>query len=277
MATHICWHGAGSFSLRLSGYPITVDPFFSRRGQYPDWYTPNPHAPEIEAFLATDAPSLVLITHGHFDHFDLETVRALGSRTDARFAGSAEVCETITRLLGIDAGRLVPLAPGDQTVVGPVRVRAHAGVHWFTGEEGSRVATRFAGRPERYGAMPCGGSMLSYILSTTASTPALAVYVSGDTRPEGVPVATPPIDVAVLNIGGRLPNPATGVPEYPITSPDEAPAVVARLRPKVVVPVHWDFPPFDEPITAADLEDRLGDVPGTRLVLLQYNQWVQIT
>lgn len=279
---NLAWHGGPSFSLRLGDTEVLVDPAFSRPGDYPPWFDErraNPHAPTVEAFLRVFEPRFIFITHGHFDHFDLETVRRLAAARKVVVAGSAEVTRTCREVLGLDPARLLTLEP-DRPVdlgspgPGSVRVRPRQGPHWFTGEEGTAVAAKLAGRPDRYGAMPCGGPMLGLIFEVPPG-PA-TVYASGDTEAPDLPEG--PFDVAVVSCGGELVNPVTKLREPPfIDETTLARQACLRLRAGVLVPVHYDHPvfqtPFDTALLAAELA-RYPDPP--RLVVPPYNRWVEL-
>lgn len=297
----LAWHGGPSFTLGLGRLEVLVDPSFSRPGDYPPWFDAkcaNPHAPTVAEYLERFRPDYLFITHGHFDHFDLVTVRKLAAALDFRVVGSAEVLRVCREELGLAPERLFPCPARVTGADGPwlalaesVRVNAVPGPHWFTGDEGGAVAARFAGRPDRYGAMPCGGPMLGFVLDVAvkaaassagieagwdgASGPVAArrVYLSGDTEPQGFP--TGPFDVAVVSCGGELLNPATKKREGPFL--DEAAlarAACLTLRPEVLVPVHHDHPVFLTPFSLSGLKrelDRYPDPP--RLVVPRYGTW----
>lgn len=267
-----CWHGSGSYSLMLAGVEILVDPSFSKRGEYGPWFIPNENAPEFSAYLAAHCPDLVLITHGHFDHFDLHTVGKLAAGTRCVFASTAEVCHTISAEFAVSRTRLAPLAARQPVTICGLRATAIEGVHWFTGEEGARAARRLAGRPDRYGVMPCGGPMYSYVLEGNRTT----VYLSGDTLEEGIPEL--PVDVAILNMGSMVQDPVTKQPAKAVIDlPEAARAVERLLKPAVVVPVHFDLGVFLEKIDPRNIASTLaGTAPRPTVVVAPYNQWIEI-
>jgi len=304
-AVSLAWHGGASYSLRLAEVEILVDPLFSRPGDYPPWFDEacaNPHAPSLSDFLADHHPDYLFITHGHFDHFDLRTVERLAAAVEFTVVGSAEVLETCRRVLGLDPRRLTPcpvLGEGWLNLGPKTSARAAAlpAPHWFTGAEGSKVAEKFAARPERFGAMPCGGPMLGYIFEVfkvskpagarpaAGGTAAFRLWASGDTEPAGFPAvaAAGPFDVALVSCGGRLVNPATRRLEPPYLDED----VLARLaveyvRPRILVPVHYDLPLFKTPFNPAELGRRLAALSGgpgsagPRLLVPPYNAWVSL-
>ena len=288
----LCWHGGASVSLRVGrvGEPaaarlqpleLVIDPQFSKAGDYGPWYVPNPHAPTVHEYLHFHHPDYVLITHGHFDHFDLETVRKLAAATDAVFGGSADVCSTLEAVAGLpkertlllEDGRTVLLVGGEKAVVEITPIK---GEHWVTGDEGRAVAAKFAGRPDRYGVMPCGGPMLGYIAGADGHT----AFFSGDTHLAAIPYRK--VDVAVLSVGGLIADPKTKELTKEILNEAEAvEAANEHLAAEVLVPVHWDHDVFPEKpkmsLIAELLEKGLKKhlrVP--RLVVPPYGEWVEV-
>ena len=75
MAT-ITWHGHSTFSMRVNGYDLLIDPFFSG----------NPSAKTKAEDVAAD---FILLTHGHGDH--VGDTLAIAKRTGAQVIGNFEV------------------------------------------------------------------------------------------------------------------------------------------------------------------------------------------
>lgn len=314
----LCWHGGASVSLRvgsaggrglrgrlegslgggrglgtglktepapatpkLEPLELVVDPAFSKAGDYGPWFVPNPHAPSVPEYLRFHDPDYVLITHGHFDHFDLETVKKLAASTRALFAGSADVCSTLQAVLGVPESRTVLMQAGRTVLLGGgkkavVEVTPVEGEHWVTGDEGRAVAAKFAARPDRYGVMPCGGPMLGYIAGADGHT----VFFSGDTHLSAIPKRK--VDVAVLSVGGLLADPRTRELTKEILDEAEAARAAGEfLAANVLVPVHWDHDVFPEKprvsVIASHLEraSRMhSKVP--KLVVPPYGEWVEV-
>ncbi len=297
MAVEICWHGGPSFTLRLGGLEVLVDPSFSRVGDYPAWFDENcanRGAPSVPEYLEGHEPRYLFITHGHFDHFDLHAVERLtGSRRDLLIAGSPSVLRTCREVLGLPAGRLVAIplhgegwleldGGGREGGNGlPTRVAALPGPHWFTGAEGDAVSAKLAGRPERYGAMPCGGPMLGLLFEAGASRGVFRLWASGDTEPAGFPdpARTGPLDAAIVSCGGKLRNPGSRQLEGPFL--DEASLArlaAAKLRPRVLVPVHYDHPVFQTRFDPELLGRELAGYPDPPLLLVApKNRWAKLS
>lgn len=262
----IAWHGSAAHTLDLDGHEVLVDPFFSPAGAYGPWYTANPRAPAADRYLAGFHPELVVITHGHFDHCDLETIKALHAMRPLHYACSPSVAAALRRHCNLDAAAITEVEPGRSYAIGAIRLVVFAGEHWLTGEEGD-VAARKLDRPDRYGVFPAGGPSLGFSFGS--------VYVSGDTTLDGVPDIEAPI--AVLSVGTRMRHPVTKEVDTPILTAADVPAAVTRLQARVVAPVHWDFPLFLDPFDLSDLARRLAsEAPQCRLASLHYNAWVDL-
>ncbi|MCL5676615.1 MAG: MBL fold metallo-hydrolase, partial [Firmicutes bacterium] len=220
------WHGSCSVALRWPGAEFLLDPNFSSKEDYGDWYWPNDFRPDYDTYFREHRPTHVFITHGHYDHFDLETCKRLEAKCRPIFMGSPEVVAAVRRYIDVPDERLQALRNGDTvSLPGGVTLTAMQGVHWITGEEGD-IASRKLDRPDRYGVMPAGGPMLSVMLNVAGHS----IYISGDNELKGIP--NQPVDVAVLSVGSVMPHPATKVYDRPIVTVDEASlALRYRLKP----------------------------------------------
>lgn len=73
------WFGHSAFRMEISGTTILTDPFLTLRASPFQWagpkrFAPSPLAPQDAA------ADLILITHNHYDHLDLETLKNLPNR-----------------------------------------------------------------------------------------------------------------------------------------------------------------------------------------------------
>lgn len=258
------WHGNAAISLETGGVRLAVDPLFSPAGTYGPWHVPNPHAPDWDSWLRGFAPDWVLITHGHWDHFDLEACRRLDAALAPRFIGTGEVVAVLTGPLGVEAGRCTVLEPGGRLQwPGGLELAAYAGNHWMTGEEGARIAAKLA---HHWGAFPCGGAMLQVVLSEGGRRRA---YISGDTLLNAVP-GLEGVDLAVVNICGRVQHPKTREWVKVATGPEDLEGVIRSVQPRAAAPVHWDFPLMERPITAAELARSAAGAP---LLIPAFHTW----
>ena len=104
----IVWLEQSHFVFKTaSGLLVHVDPFLSRTVK------PEKHL-RARPFLEPDrAPAdFVFLTHDHRDHTDPDTLVPMARASPAcRFVGPAESCDRL-RSLGMDSGRIAPIAEG---------------------------------------------------------------------------------------------------------------------------------------------------------------------
>jgi len=181
------WLGHSGFRIRAGRALIYIDPYR----------------------VADDAPpaDLILVTHGHYDHFSPQDVERLTKR-DTWLVGPAAVAERAS-------GRVHSIAPGetlDDELVRGVYVRAVAAYNTSKRDP--------EGRPFH----PREARWVGYELNVHGER----LYHSGDTDviPEMDRVTG--VDVALL--------PVSGV--YVMTA-EEAAEAARRIQPRVAVPMHW--------------------------------------
>ena len=181
------WLGHSGFRIRAGRSVVYIDPY---------------RVPE-------DAPpaDLILITHGHYDHFSPQDVERL-SGDSTWLVGPAAVAERVS-------GRVHSIAPGElleEELVRGVGVAAVAAYNTSKRDaEGRLFHPREAG---------CVG----FDLNVRGER----IYHSGDTDviPEMDSVVG--VDVALLPVSGT----------YVMTAAEAAEAA-RRIRPRVAVPMHW--------------------------------------
>jgi len=180
------WLGHSGFRIRAGAAVVYIDPY--RVGDGP-------------------AADLILITHGHYDHFSPQDVgRLTGKRT--LVVAPAAVAERLS-------GRVQSIAPGEAIEPDGVRgveVRAIAAYNTSKrGPSGKVFHPRDAGGVGYE--VRVGGERL---------------YHSGDTDviPEMDEVAG--VDVALLAVSGVY-----------VMTPGEAAEAARRIQPHVAVPMHW--------------------------------------
>ena len=186
------WLGHSGFRVRLghaSGGParaIYIDPYRVEGG------------PEAD---------LILITHGHYDHFSPQDVERLAHGRTALVAPAA-VAERLS-------GRVLSIAPGETVVPdGLPGVEVHAVAAYNTSKrdgEGCLFHPREAG-------------WVGYELNVRGER----LYHSGDTDviPEMDAVAG--CDVALLAVSGTY-----------VMTPAEAAEAARRIGPRLAIPMHW--------------------------------------
>ncbi|WP_395666533.1 MBL fold metallo-hydrolase [Methylocella sp.] len=229
--------GHASLLIQLAGLNILVDPVFSQRASPVAFAGPRRFNPPGVAFDDLPPIDAVLVSHAHYDHLDLPTIRRL-RRFDPAFV-TALGNDAILRRAGAglrveagDWGARVALSPRVEVALTPAR-------HWS-------ARTPF----DRNRALWCG-----FFIRADAG----AIYASGDTgygdgaifralrREHGAP------DVAVLPIGAYAPR---WFMQAQHVDPAEAVAIFEACGAGHALGVHWG---------TFNLSDEAHDEPPRRL------------
>ena len=177
-----------------SGFRITV----GRSVVYIDPYRVPEDAPQAD---------LILITHGHYDHFSPQDVERL-SRRDTWLVGPAAVAERVS-------GQVHRIAPGEMLDDELVR-----GVHVSAVAAYNTSKRNADGKPFH----PRDAGWVGYDINVRGER----LYHSGDTDVIPEMDSVTGVDVALL--------PVSGV--YVMTA-QEAAEAARRIQPRVAVPMHW--------------------------------------
>jgi L-ascorbate metabolism protein UlaG (beta-lactamase superfamily) len=82
----LTWLGHSTVLADLDGARVLFDPVWSTRCSPVTWAGPRRHHPAPISLRDLPAPDVVVISHDHYDHLDMATVRFLARRTGAVFA-----------------------------------------------------------------------------------------------------------------------------------------------------------------------------------------------
>ncbi len=239
----ITFLGQMGFKIRCGETVIYIDPFLS---DHPKRQFPPPMS--VEDLCDAD---LILGTHDHKDHVDRESWPKLAAASPmARFV----VPELLLRWglpgdLGISEDRFVGLNDGQSVEMDGVRVTGVASAH------------EFLDRDEKSGLYP----YLGYIIECDG----FCIYHAGDTcRYEGLEakLSNCRFDLMMLPINGRdarrYKTGYIGNMTY-----QEAVDLAGVLRPRLVIPGHWDM-------FAHNGEDPMAFVDYMRVKYPRQNVWV---
>jgi L-ascorbate metabolism protein UlaG (beta-lactamase superfamily) len=183
----IDWLGHASFRITVGRATVYIDPYR----------------------VAEEAPAadLILITHGHYDHFSPQDVERLSGR-DTWLVGPAAVAERVS-------GQVHRIGPGetiDDDLVRGLHISAVAAYNTSKRDaDGNPFHPRDAG-------------WVGYALNVRGER----LYHSGDTDVIPEMDSVTGVDVALL--------PVSGV--YVMTA-QEAAEAARRIQPRVAVPMHW--------------------------------------
>jgi L-ascorbate metabolism protein UlaG (beta-lactamase superfamily) len=198
----LTWLGHATVLIELDGVRVLTDPVLRRR---------LAHLERAEAVATASLPplDLVLVSHVHYDHLDVPSLRRLGPLA-ARVAVPTGAARLLWRT---KVGSVVEMNEGSELELGGVRVRATHAEH----------------RASRHPLAPVLPS-LGYVVSGSRT-----VYFAGDTDLfDGMDAIADPLDVALVPVAGWGPRLPPGH-----LDPARAAEAVRRLRPRVAVPIHW--------------------------------------
>jgi L-ascorbate metabolism protein UlaG (beta-lactamase superfamily) len=201
LAEGITWLGHATVRVEIDGIAVLTDPVL-RAGIGP--VRRAALHPDPQTWEGID---LVVISHLHHDHLDVASLRLLGLDTPLVVpAGAGRFVERF----GFRA--VTELAEGDTMSFGPLSITATHAAH--------------------SGFRPLGGpkaSALGYVIAGSHS-----VYFAGDTGLFPEMAALPPVDIALLPVGGWGPTLRGGHMDA-----ESAVEALRLIRPRLAVPVHW--------------------------------------
>ncbi|NJQ02868.1 MBL fold metallo-hydrolase [Streptomyces zingiberis] len=207
MSVEITWWGHATATVTDSGVRVLTDPLFARRLAHLRRRRGAPPPPE-----AAEA-DVALVSHLHADHLHPRSLARLAPGTRVLVPRGALATVPALRRLA-ETLLITEVAPGDETVIGDLTVRAVPAAH-----DGRRLP---------WG--PHRSPALGYVIHGRSTT-----YFAGDTglfdeMAEVVGVC----DVALLPVGGWGPYLGHGHLDAA-----RAARAVVRLAPRCAVPVHY--------------------------------------
>ncbi len=250
----VTWLGHATTLVELDDRRVLIDPVWSDRCSPSSLVGPK-RLHEVPVALADLPPiDVVLVSHDHYDHLDMPTIKALAASTEAQF--------------------VVPLGIGAHLESWAVPVKRITELDWdeSTSVAGIQLvctpAQHFSGRSLRDRDRTLWASWV--IASDTHR-----VFYSGDGGYfDGfaeIGSAHGPFDLALIQVGAY----SEGWPEIHMT-PEEGIATALDVGARVVIPVHWGTfrlapHPWAEPVDRLWAEAKARDVrilvprPGERV------------
>lgn len=243
----VTWINHATFLVQLDGVNILTDPNYSERASPFQWIGPKRHrAPGIRW---EDLPpiDLVVVSHNHYDHMDVNTLRRIAARDSApTLVGLGNNAYLAPR--GVTGTR--DLDWWDSVRVGAVLAMAVPVQHWSARSRGDQRHTLWAG----------------YVLEG----PSGRVYFGGDTgygRHFGLArERLGSMDVALLPIGAFMP---IWFMQTSHVSPAEAVRASEDLSARVSIPMHfgtWQLGDDGDAEPLAELEKALAANEAQRAV-----------
>jgi L-ascorbate metabolism protein UlaG (beta-lactamase superfamily) len=230
------WYGHSTALVDIEGVRVLFDPVWSERCSPSRLVGPRRLHPAPAPLADLPPIDAIVISHDHYDHLDMDTVRALADTQSAPFVVPLGVGAHLERW-GVPAVRIVELDWDESTTIGAVRLTAAAARH-FSGRTLARDGTLWA----------------SWILAG----PARRVFYTGDSGYfdgyAAIGAAHGPFDLTLMQIGAY----GEGWPDIHMT-PEEGIAAHLDLRGDLMIPLHWAtftlaFHDWAEPADRAWLE-----------------------
>ncbi len=181
------WLGHSGFRIRAGRAIVYIDPYRVPEGSPP--------------------ADLILITHGHYDHFSPQDIERLSTK-ETWLVGPPAVAERVS-------GQVHSIAPGellDEELVRGVHVAAVAAYNTSKRDADGKVFH------------PREAGWVGYELTVWGER----LYHSGDTDVIPEMDAVTGVDVALLPVSGIY-----------VMTPQEAAEAARRIQPRVAVPMHW--------------------------------------
>ena len=213
---HVIWYGHSSALVEIEGRRVLFDPVWSERCSPSQLVGPrrlHPPPVPLDRLPAVDA---IAISHDHYDHLDMDTVRFLARTQAAPFLVPLGVGGHLDRW-GVPESRIVELDWDETVTVAGLDITATEARH-FSGRTLRRDDTLWA----------------SWVLTGSRRR----VFYTGDTGYfdgyEGLGERYGPFDVTLMQVG------AYGVawPDIHMT-PEDAVLAHRKLRGDLLIPLHW--------------------------------------
>ena len=213
----VSWLGHATALLEIDGYRLLTDPVWSERVSPSQAVGPQRLHPPPLALEALPALDAVVISHDHYDHLDMDTVRALARSQRAVFVTALGVGAHL-RAWGIPASRVVELDWGSAHTIDDLTLTCTPARH-FSGRFLSRNNTLWS--------------------SWVVAGPTHRAYFGGDSGYTGsfaeIGSTHGPFDLTLLPIGAY----SRSWPDIHM-NPEEAVRAHLDLNARgVLVPIHW--------------------------------------
>ncbi|AUG80327.1 Zn-dependent hydrolase [Kitasatospora sp. MMS16-BH015] len=249
----VIWYGHASALVEIEGNRVLLDPVWSDRCSPSAHLGPKRLHPVPVELAQLPRVDVVLISHDHYDHLDMETVRRLTDSQSAPFAVPLGIGGHLRRW-GVPEHRIIELDWDETCTLGELTVTLTS-AHHFSGRATTRNTTLWG--------------------SWVIAGPTRKVYYTGDSGYfEGysaIGAQHGPFDAALVQIGAY----DQAWSDIHMT-PEDAVRAHLDLKAGLLVPVHWctfnlGLHPWAEPVERLLAEAKAQDVrvavprPGERV------------
>ncbi len=222
------WLGHATVLVQSGGWAVLTDPIFSERASPLSWIGPRRLTPAPLSSDWRELPDIdvVVLSHNHYDHLDLPTLRRLHARSSGRLTVIAPLGHRallqkagLTQIIELDWWESTTLTAADRP---PLVVTLTPARHWSL--------RRFV-PSDRYQAL-WGGAVIA--------TGKHRVYFAGDTGDmpafQEIGDRLGPFDLALLPIGAYEPRAYLKAQH---TNPEEALRAHQQVRARESIGIHW--------------------------------------
>lgn len=235
-AVRLRWMGTAGYEIKAGKTTLLIDPFVSRPGvlKLLSLQKLRPEEPVLARYFPE--ADYILTGHSHYDH--AMDVPEIAARTGASVVGSASTC-TVARCRGIPAERCIEIPEsGARHTLGEFEIRFVPSKHgrFFFGRVPADGVIHGCSED---GHLPAHGYRMGGAFGIWLKVGDLTLYHNGsadliDAELEGLNA-----DVVIMGLAGRF------------ATPDYIPRLSGLLRPKWIVPTHYDsfFHPLEEGLT----------------------------
>ena len=212
----VTWLGHSTVLLQMSGLNILFDPVLSERVSPVSFAGPRRFAPPALTAEELPAIDLVIITHDHYDHLDMDTIQAIDGKVERYIVPFG--IENDLRRWGVAGDKITALGWWEETETGSLTVTCAPARHYSGRNITDKNRTLWA----------------SWVLTNGAHK----VFVSGDTGMgshfEEIHNRFGDFDLALLDCGQYSTDWAQ-VHMFP----EEAVDAALTLGAKAAIPIHW--------------------------------------
>lgn len=213
----LTWLGHSTILIEIDGRVVLVDPVFGDRASPSTLAGPRRFHPVPMALADLPELDAIVISHDHYDHLDMPTVRELTQKSAAPFLVPLGVGAHLERWK-VPAERIREMDWWEETAVGELTIAATPARH-FSGR----------GLMDRFSTLWASWSFIG---------PDHRVFFSGDTGLfdgfRTISQTYGPFDVAMMEIGAYHPN--WGQIHL---GPEQALMAFEMMDAEMIVPVHW--------------------------------------